>query len=465
MPLRADNHVPSHRSQLTSQPQEGNPRHSTKQTTKNVPGKNEGERRSRLGSLLTVRDANARGSKSSISSQDGETFFTAAKDKGSNNSYNYRKSKVYRNSSKSYKENVVPQVLLPKDEDGSSPSLRQESRKEAYDALQATSLPLDGSDKQDVNDEAEIIIVKDEDDGGLPDGVVNVHLNEGLYEYSQEAFVYLKDVECFFSIPTDYLDNSTSITKNMRMILVDWLIQVQHHLRLSQESLYLSVGILDYVLHKRDVDPDKLQLVGITSLLIATKIEEYYPAEINKLLHLTENSYSRVDVINMERVLLQILEFKAYIPSPQIFLLRYARAALKCKDDQFYETCSFIVDTHLVLPHHSCILPSELAGSAVLLAQLLYNLSSASGGTYVSPSAKEIWTPTLEFFTNLSLSDLLPTSLEMVKQMILSCAEDYKFRGVIGKYQSFSRHKRLALASHVQEDVLKKAKKTILAWI
>merc|ERR1712112_328811 len=112
-------------------------------------------------------------------------------------------------------------------------------------------------------------------------------------------------------------------------------------------------------------------------------------------------------------------------------LLRYSRAALKCGDEQFYETCSFIIDTHLVLPDHSCILPSELAGSAVLLAQLLYKLSSA---------------------------------LEMVKQMIRSCADNYKYRGVIGKYQSFSRHKRLALASHVQEDVLKKAKRTLLTW-
>ena len=309
MPLRAEN-VPSHRSRLMSQPQEGNARQSTKQTTKNGPVKNEAERRSRLGSLLTVRDANARGSKSSISSQDGDTFFTAAKDKGSNNSYNYRKSKVYRNSSKSYKENVVPQVLLPKEDDGSSPSLRLESRKDLVDPVQATSLPLEDSIKQEaVNDEADVIL-KDEEDLCLPDGVVNVLLNEGIYEYSQEAFLYLKDLEIFFSIPFDFLDSNTSITKNMRMILVDWLIQVQHHLRLSQESLYLSVSILDYVLHKRDVDPDKLQLVGITSLLIATKIEEYYPAEITKLLHLTENSYSRMDVINMERVLLQILEFK-----------------------------------------------------------------------------------------------------------------------------------------------------------
>jgi len=91
---------------------------------------------------------------------------------------------------------------------------------------------------------------------------------------------------------------------------VDWLIQVQHHLKLTQESLYLCVNLLDTVLHERDVDPDKLQLVGITSLLIATKLEEYYPAEIGKLLHLTENSYSRKDVLVMERVLFQVLKFQ-----------------------------------------------------------------------------------------------------------------------------------------------------------
>ena len=94
------------------------------------------------------------------------------------------------------------------------------------------------------------------------------------------------------------------------MILVDWLIQVQHHLKLTQESLYLSINILDSVLLERDVDPDKLQLVGVTALLLATKLEEYYPAEVGKLLHLTENSYSRKDVLMMERVVLQVLKFQ-----------------------------------------------------------------------------------------------------------------------------------------------------------
>ena len=96
----------------------------------------------------------------------------------------------------------------------------------------------------------------------------------------------------------------------MRSILVDWMIQVQHHLLLGQETLYLAVGILDSVLHRRDVDPDNLQLVGITSMLIASKLEEYYAAEIKKLLHLTKNSYSRFQVLQMERIILAVMEFQ-----------------------------------------------------------------------------------------------------------------------------------------------------------
>ena len=134
---------------------------------------------------------------------------------------------------------------------------------------------------------------------------------DGLYEYSREVVVYLMEMEIATTVPNDFLDDS-SVTANMRSILVDWIIQVQHHLKLCQETLYLAIGMLDLVLLRRDVDPDKLQLVGITALLVASKLEEYYPVDIKKLLHLTENSYTRVEVTHMERVLLDVLEFQVH---------------------------------------------------------------------------------------------------------------------------------------------------------
>ena len=67
------------------------------------------------------------------------------------------------------------------------------------------------------------------------------------------------------------------------------------------------------VLERRDVDPDKLQLVGITAMLVASKLEEYYPADIKKLLHLTENSFNLRDVLEMELVMIDVLDFQVFI--------------------------------------------------------------------------------------------------------------------------------------------------------
>ena len=85
---------------------------------------------------------------------------------------------------------------------------------------------------------------------------------------------------------------------------------MQHYLKLSQETLYISISLLDTILEKRDVEPDKLQLVGITALYLGSKMEEYYPADVKKLLHLTENSYAVQDVFDMELVLLGVICFQ-----------------------------------------------------------------------------------------------------------------------------------------------------------
>ena len=283
-------------------------------TTKTVPGAAAGAvaGRQRLGSGLSARDVNARaGSRTSVSSQDGDRFYTAIKEEEKPSS-EYHKSKIYRNSQKSYKdiffkENIAPQILIGGggDKSGSSPVLKEST----YGSEVVPQSLKSEEIRHQSHDYQEIFASEDAMEAELPNGVLNILIDEGLYEYSREAYVYLKEMEAYYTIPMDFLDTGC-VTANMRMILVDWLIQVQYHLRLTQESLYLAISILDTVLHRRDVDPDKLQLVGVTALLVATKLEEYYPAEVGKLLHLTENSYTRTDVLNMERVLLQVLGFK-----------------------------------------------------------------------------------------------------------------------------------------------------------
>ena len=43
---------------------------------------------------------------------------------------------------------------------------------------------------------------------------------------------------------------------------------MQHYLKISQETLYLAISLLDTILDKRDIEADKLQLVGIVLVFI-----------------------------------------------------------------------------------------------------------------------------------------------------------------------------------------------------
>ena len=56
-------------------------------------------------------------------------------------------------------------------------------------------------------------------------------------------------------------------------------------------------------------------------MYVASKCEEYYPAELKKLVHLTENSYRERDVFDMELVLLGVVHFQVSLNCTTYFTL------------------------------------------------------------------------------------------------------------------------------------------------
>ena len=74
----------------------------------------------------------------------------------------------------------------------------------------------------------------------LPDDVVNTyaHLNDHFNcpEYAQDVYCYLQSIERQFSFGDDYLSSDPEVTPQMRAILTDWLIQVQVHEELCQQT-------------------------------------------------------------------------------------------------------------------------------------------------------------------------------------------------------------------------------------
>lgn len=100
------------------------------------------------------------------------------------------------------------------------------------------------------------------------------------------------------------------INGKMRAILVDWLISVQHKFELSNRSLFLAISILDRYLEKVAIPRQKLQLLGLGSLLISSKIEEVFYPEIADFSSISDFSYSKEEIIDMEESILSELGFE-----------------------------------------------------------------------------------------------------------------------------------------------------------
>ena len=62
------------------------------------------------------------------------------------------------------------------------------------------------------------------------------------------------------------------VNVGMRGLLVSWMTGVHHQMKLCQDTLFISVNILDRVLDLMQASRDYLQLLGVTTILIASKL-------------------------------------------------------------------------------------------------------------------------------------------------------------------------------------------------
>ncbi|XP_058781171.1 putative cyclin-A3-1 [Vicia villosa] len=173
----------------------------------------------------------------------------------------------------------------------------------------------------------------------------------------------------------DYMDNvQRSITTNMRGTLVDWLVEVADEYKLLQETLHLAVSYIDRFLSIESVDRSKLQLLGVSALLIASKYEEITPPKAVDFCEITDNTYELHEVLEMETHILKSLKFEMGNPNVTTFLKRFVVIASenrKTSNLQFECLCNYLADLSLL--DYECIkfLPSVVAASVIFLAKFI----------------------------------------------------------------------------------------------
>ncbi|KAL1208127.1 Cyclin-A2-4 [Cardamine amara subsp. amara] len=196
----------------------------------------------------------------------------------------------------------------------------------------------------------------------------------------------------------DFMEKTQrDVTQTMRGILVDWLVEVSEEYTLVPDTLYLTVYLIDWFLQGNYIERHRLQLLGITCMLIASKYEEICAPRIEELCVITDNSYTRDQVLEMESQVLKHFSFQIYTPTSKTFLRRFLRAAQASYANPSLEIeflANYLTELTLVDYQFLKFIPSVIAASAVFLAKWTLNQSSHP------------WNPTLEHYTTYKASDL-----------------------------------------------------------
>ncbi|CAI0416883.1 unnamed protein product [Linum tenue] len=194
-------------------------------------------------------------------------------------------------------------------------------------------------------------------------------------QYASDIYKHMLVTELDQRTSANYMETLQSdVTANMRGILIDWLVEVC--------ILNLSHNLLFY----------------------ARKYEEIFAPRVEEFCFITDNTYTREQVLKMESQVVNIMHFNLSVPTTKTFLRRFIQAAQTSYKDPCLELeylANYLAELTLVEYNFIKFLPSLVAASAVFLARWTLNQS-------VHP-----WNQTLEHYTNYSAQELRSTVLAL----------------------------------------------------
>ncbi|XP_075432244.1 G2/mitotic-specific cyclin-B1-like [Ascaphus truei] len=220
-------------------------------------------------------------------------------------------------------------------------------------------------------------------------------------DYVKDIYSYLRRLEMEQGVRPNYLEGQ-EVTGHMRAILVDWLVQVQVRFKLLQETLFMTVAILDQFLQANPVPKKLLQLVGVTSMFIACKYEEMYPPVIGDFAFVTDHTYTTAQIRNMEMQILRVLGFAIGRPLPLHFLRRASK--IMEVDSELHLLAKYLMELVMVDYNMVHIPPSQVAAAAFCLALKVLGVGE--------------WTPTLQHYMFYAQDSLVPVMRQIAKNVV-----------------------------------------------
>ncbi|XP_011298346.1 G2/mitotic-specific cyclin-B [Fopius arisanus] len=250
--------------------------------------------------------------------------------------------------------------------------------------------------------------------------------------YSNDIYKYLMELERNFPVQAGYLAGQ-EVTPKMRSVLIDWLVEVHQQFHLLQETLYLTVAVIDRFLQSfKSINRRRLQLVGVAAMFISCKYEEMFAPDIADFVYITDNAYTKTEILQMEMLIVKTLDYSFGRPLPLHFLRRYSKAGRALP--VHHTMAKYFLEQSLVHYEMCHYPPSLIAAAALYLAFFVIGNDDESD--------KVIWSSTLAYYSTYTKENVLPV-VRSVATIIVN-ADKSKYQAVRKKYFS-NKHMKISL--------------------
>ncbi|GAA6233273.1 G1/S-specific cyclin-E2-like [Lates japonicus] len=133
------------------------------------------------------------------------------------------------------------------------------------------------------------------------------HLGWG---FSEDVWMKMVSKEQNYRHSKSFMQKHPRIQPRMRSILLDWLIEVSEAYTLHRQTFYLAQDYFDrFMLTQNNTEKGVLQLIGITCLFIASKMEEACPPKLSQMAYVTAGTCYEDEILQMELIILKELRW------------------------------------------------------------------------------------------------------------------------------------------------------------
>uniref|UniRef100_A0A914E646 Cyclin N-terminal domain-containing protein n=1 Tax=Acrobeloides nanus TaxID=290746 RepID=A0A914E646_9BILA len=244
----------------------------------------------------------------------------------------------------------------------SSDANQSEDRQHFEDALTTVTKGQDMSHEGDSNSD---VYTSDHIDPSTS-SFSNQHAIHSYSPFVADIYKYLQFLEGKHCPRPNYMQKQSEIDSKMRATLIDWIADVVYDAKMDRSTFFLAVNLIDRMLSFLDCPKKKFQLVGATAVFTAAKFEEIYPPEVHEIVSFTDNSYTKTEVLRMEKIMLATLDYNISTPTVQTFalmLMDWQEMTSSAKNLAWYLLELSLLNYHMLL-----LRASDIAATAVFMA-------------------------------------------------------------------------------------------------